>query len=196
MATRKTTARKNIKAKKPSRARKQSRPSKRSRPGKQSMQICLWFDDQAEDAARYYTGIFKNSRLGTVLRYGKAGYEIHRRPAGSVMTVEFQLNDMKFTALNGGPLFKFNEALSIEVHCNTQPEIDYYWDRLTAGGDPSAQACGWLKDKFGVSWQIVPDILAEMLEERNAAKFERAFAAMMTMKKLDIAALKKAYDGR
>jgi len=158
--------------------------------------ICLWFDNQAEDAARFYTGIFKDSKIHGVTRYGKAGFEVHKRPAGSVMTVDFELNGQRFTALNGGPLFKFNEAVSIEVHCESQKEVDYYWEKLTAGGDPNAQQCGWLKDKFGVSWQVVPDGMDEMLGDPNSAKSQRAFAAMMDMKKLDIGALKKAYDGK
>jgi predicted 3-demethylubiquinone-9 3-methyltransferase (glyoxalase superfamily) len=158
--------------------------------------ICLWFDNQAEDAAKFYTGIFKNSKIHSTTRYGKAGFEVHKRPAGSVMTVVFELNGLQFTALNGGPLFKFNEAVSIEVHCESQKEVDYYWGKLTAGGDPKAQQCGWLKDKFGVSWQVVPDGMDEMLGDPNSAKSQRAFAAMMDMKKLDIGALKKAYDGK
>jgi len=156
---------------------------------------CLWYADQAEDAARFYVGIFPNSSIGMITRYGKAGFEIHKRPAGSVMTVEFELDGMTFTALNGGPIFTFNEAVSFEVHCDTQEEIDYYWEKLSAGGDPKAQQCGWLKDRFGLSWQVVPEIMADMVRSENSEKWERAFAAMLTMKKLDIAALKRAYDG-
>jgi predicted 3-demethylubiquinone-9 3-methyltransferase (glyoxalase superfamily) len=159
------------------------------------LQPCLWFDDQAEQAARFYTGIFKNSKILRVTRYGKAGVEIHGRPAGSVMTVEFELDGAKFTALNGGPHFKFNEAISFEVHCKTQDEIDYYWQRLSAGGDPKAQQCGWLKDKFGLSWQVVPTLLTEMLTDDQSEKSQRAFEAMLHMKKLDIAVLQQAYDG-
>jgi len=158
--------------------------------------MCLWFDNQAEEAATYYTGIFKTSRIIRVSRYGKEGFEIHKRPAGSVMTVDFELDGLRFTALNGGPLFKFNEAMSIEVHCDTQKEIDYYWDKLSAGGDPKAQACGWLKDKYGVSWQVVPNMMADLFKDEKSEKSQRAFAAMMQMKKLDIAALKKAYEGK
>jgi len=161
-----------------------------------SMGICLWFDNQAEEAAKHYTGIFKNSSIHRVSRYGKAGFEVHQRPAGSVMTADFELNGLQFTALNGGPLFKFNEAVSIEVHCDTQKEIDYYWDKLSAGGDPKAQACGWLKDKYGVSWQVVPNMMGDLLKDGNSEKSQRAFAAMMKMKKLDIAALNKAYEGK
>jgi len=155
----------------------------------------LWFDSQPEDAARFYTGIFKNSRIVTITRYGKAGFEVHHRPAGSVMTVEFELDGQTFTALNGGPVFTFNEAVSLEVHCETQEEVDYYWEKLTAGGDPKAQQCGWLKDKYGLSWQVVPSSMIQLLKDEKSEKSQRAFAAMMKMKKLDIAALKKAYDG-
>jgi len=160
------------------------------------MGICLWFDSQAEEAAKFYAGIFKDSRINKIARYGKAGFEIHKRPAGSVMTVDFELNGLRFTALNGGPLFKFNESVSIEVYCDNQKEVDYYWDKLTAGGDPKAQQCGWLKDKYGVSWQVVPNMMAELFQSENSEKSQRAFAAMMNMKKLDIAALKKAYEGK
>ena len=157
--------------------------------------INLWFDNQAEDAAKFYTGIFKNSRIGNIARYGKAGYEIHQRPEGSIMTVEFELDGERFLALNGGPLFKFNEAVSFIINCDGQEEVDYYWDRLTAGGDPGAQQCGWLKDKFGVSWQVVPKQMNELLKG-DPQKSQRAFQAMMGMKKLDVAALKRAYDGK
>src|SRR5687767_12461456 len=117
---------------------------------------CLWFADEAEEAANFYVGIFPNSRVRTITRYGKAGQEFHRKPEGSVMTVEFELDGQSFTGLNGGPLFKFNEAISFQVTCETQAEIDRYWEKLGEGGDPEAQQCGWLKDKFGLSWQIVP----------------------------------------
>src|SRR6184192_3560759 len=156
---------------------------------------CLWFDHQAEEAAKYYTGIFKSSRIVAISRYGEAGYEIHRRPAGSVMTVAFELEGQPFTALNGGPLFKFNEAVSLQVYCETQDEIDYYWQRLSEGGDPKAQQCGWLKDKYGLSWQVVPAGMARMLKDPKSKRTERAFAALMKMKKLDIAALEAAYNG-
>ena len=156
---------------------------------------CLWFDDQAEKAARFYVGIFKKSRIVQVARYPKAGQEIHGRKAGSVMTVEFKLNGQTFTALNGGPVFKFNEAISLQVMCKTQAEVDYYWKKLSAGGDKRAQQCGWLKDKFGVSWQVVPEMLPGLVKDPTSKKSERAFAAMLTMKKLDIARLRKAYDG-
>ncbi len=164
-------------------------------PTIQRISAFLWFDSEAEEAARFYTGIFKNSRIGTITRYGKAGFEIHQRPAGSVMTVLFELEGQQFTALNGGPLFKFNESISFQVNCETQKEIDYYWEKLTAGGDPKAQQCGWLKDKYGLSWQVVPTIMAEFFKSESSAKSQRAMEALLRMKKLDIAELKKAYDG-
>ena len=156
---------------------------------------CLWFDDQAEEAAKYYTAIFKNSRITQVSRYGEAGTEIHGRPAGSVMTVAFELDGQSFTALNGGPVFTFNEAVSLQVNCRTQEELDHYWNRLSADGDEAAQQCGWLKDKYGVSWQIVPEILPELVAGGDSARSDRVMSAMLAMKKLDIAALKRAYDG-
>jgi predicted 3-demethylubiquinone-9 3-methyltransferase (glyoxalase superfamily) len=157
---------------------------------------CLWFDSEAEEAARYYTGIFKNSRILQVSRYGEAGREVHGRPAGSVMTVEFELDGQPFTALNGGPLFKFNEAVSFQVACETQEELDYYWEKLSAGGDPNAQQCGWLKDKFGVSWQVFPSAVRELVSDPQSAASQRAFEAMLKMKKLDLAKLKRAYEGK
>jgi len=161
----------------------------------QRIQPCLWFDTEAEEAAQYYVGIFKKSRILRTTRYGKAGYEIHGKPEGSTLTVEFELDGQKFTALNGGPNFKFNEAVSFEINCDTQEEIDYYWERLTAGGDPNAQQCGWLKDKFGLSWQVVPTELTEMLIDETSDASQRAFEALLQMKKLDIAELKRAYEG-
>lgn len=155
---------------------------------------CLWFDDDAEQAADFYVGIFPNSRIVQVLRYGEAGHEIHGRPAGSVMTVDFELDGQPLTALNGGPMFKINEAISLQVDCATQAEVDHYWDTLSAGGDPQAQQCGWLKDKFGVSWQIVPTVLRRLLAA-DAARFERVMQALLQMKKPDIAALERAYAG-
>lgn len=156
---------------------------------------CLWFTDEAEDAARFYTGIFKNSRIREITRYGTAGQEVHHRPAGSVMTVEFELDGQLFTALNGGPLFKFNEAISLQVMCTTQAEIDYYWEKLTAGGDPKAQQCGWLKDRYGLSWQVVPHGMAEMLKDPESPGARRAMEALLQMKKFDIAAMQRAYEG-
>jgi predicted 3-demethylubiquinone-9 3-methyltransferase (glyoxalase superfamily) len=157
---------------------------------------CLWFDNQAEEAARFYTGIFKNSKVGTITRYGEAGQEVTGGKPGSVMTVEFELNGQTFTALNGGPQFKFNEAISFQVMCQTQEEIDYYWNKLGQGGDPSAQQCGWLKDKFGLSWQVVPTPLLEMLTDPDKQKANRTMEALLQMKKLDISALRRAYEGR
>ncbi len=156
---------------------------------------CLWFDDQAEEAAEFYTAIFKNSRITTITRYGEAGHEVHGRPAGTVMIVAFELDGQAFTALNGGPLFKFNEAISIQVSCETQEELDYYWDKLSAGGDKQAQQCGWIKDKYGVSWQVFPTVLLEMINDANAEKSQRVMKAMLQMKKMDIETLKRAYDG-
>ena len=156
---------------------------------------CLWFADQAEEAARFYTGIFKNSRITAITRYSKAGFETHHRPAGSVMTVAFELDGHPFTALNGGPVFKFNEAVSLQVNCATQDEIDYYWEKLSAGGDPKAQQCGWLKDRYGLSWQVVPNMMDEFFRDEKSPGAQRAMEALLPMKKLDIAALRRAHDG-
>jgi predicted 3-demethylubiquinone-9 3-methyltransferase (glyoxalase superfamily) len=155
----------------------------------------FWFDDQAEEAARFYVGIFDDSRIVHVSYYGEAGHEIHKRPAGSVLEVLFELNGQPFTALNGGPLFKFNEALSLQVMCETQEELDYYWLRLGDGGDPRAQQCGWLKDRYGVSWQVLPHSLITMMGVPGSAGSERMMVALLQMKKLDIAGLQRAYDG-
>jgi predicted 3-demethylubiquinone-9 3-methyltransferase (glyoxalase superfamily) len=151
---------------------------------------CLWFDDQAEAAARFYTGIFPHSRITAISRYGDAGHEFHGKPPGSVMTVAFELDGQPFTALNGGPVFTFNEAVSLQVYCDTQEDIDHYWTRLSSGGDEKAQQCGWLKDRYGVSWQIVPAILPQLMTE--TARSQRVMAALLEMKKLDIAALERA----
>lgn len=159
----------------------------------QKITPCLWFDDQAEQAAKFYTEIFKNSKIKKISRYGKEGYEIHRKPEGSVMTVEFELDGQAFMALNGGPVFKFNEAISFQVDCATQEEVDYYWEKLSEGGDENAQQCGWLKDRYGLSWQIVPRALLEMLNDPDAKKSQRVMAAMLRMKKIDIETLKRAY---
>lgn len=156
---------------------------------------CLWFADEAEEAAKFYTGIFKNSRIKTTTRYGTAGQEIHRRPPGSVMTVEFELDGQTFTALNGGPLFKFNEAISFQVMCKTQQEIDYFWGKLGAGGDPNAQQCGWLKDRYGLSWQVVPEGMEEMLKDERSPEAERTMNALLGMKKIDIEELRRAHEG-
>jgi predicted 3-demethylubiquinone-9 3-methyltransferase (glyoxalase superfamily) len=156
----------------------------------------LWFDTEAEEAARFYCSVFKDSKLGPITRYPDVGQEITGKPPGSVLTVEFWLKGLPFIALNGGPEFKFNEAVSFELEVEDQAELDYYWDRLSEGGDPSAQQCGWLKDKFGLSWQVTPAVLNEMLNDPDKAKSNRAFEAMLAMKKLDIAALQLAYEGK
>ena len=155
----------------------------------------LWFNDDAEAAAKFYTSIFKKSKLGTIARYEKAGEKVSGRPAGSVMTVEFQIEGQDFIALNGGPLFKFNESISFVVNCMTQAEVDYYWKKLTAGGGKAGQ-CGWLKDKFGVSWQVVPTTLNELMSGKDAAKSQRVMEAMLKMVKLDIKKLKAAARGK
>lgn len=164
-------------------------------PKIQKIAPCLWFDSEAEDAAKYYTSIFKNSKITEVAYYSEVGKEFHGKAAGTVMTVAFELDGHQFTALNGGPIFKFNDAISFQVNCDTQEELDYFWEKLGAGGDPEAQQCGWLKDKFGVSWQVVPTILPELLNDPDKAKGERTMAATLKMKKLDIAALRKAHGG-
>jgi len=152
----------------------------------------LWFDDQAEDAASFYTSIFEDSRIVSVVRYGKEGAQVSGRKEGSVMTIAFQLAGQDFTALNGGPQFQFTEALSLVVHCASQKEVDHYWDRLSAGGDPAAQRCGWLKDRFGLSWQIVPDELPQLLGNADPEKARRAMQVMLQMTKLDVEALRRA----
>jgi predicted 3-demethylubiquinone-9 3-methyltransferase (glyoxalase superfamily) len=161
----------------------------------QRISPCLWFDNEAEEAARFYTGIFRNSRITKTIHYSSAGFDIHKKPAGSVMTVQFELDGHQFTALNGGPIFKFNEAVSLEVRCESQEEIDYYWERLGAGGDPAAQVCGWLKDRFGVSWQIVPADIYKLYEHAESPGAKRTMEAMLKMTKLDMAALQEAHDG-
>lgn len=151
--------------------------------------VCLWFDGQAEEAAAHYVSIFKDSRLGRVTHYGEGALQ----PAGTVLTVDFEANGQRFVALNGGPQFTFTEAVSFQILCADQDEIDYYWNSLTEGGEPGP--CGWLKDRFGVSWQVVPTALIEMIGDPDAQKAARATAAMMAMGKLDLAALEKAYAG-
>lgn len=153
---------------------------------------CLWFDDQAEEAARFYTSVFKNSKTVRTSHYTEAGHEVHGRPPGSVMTVDFELDGISFTALNGGPHFKFNEAVSLQVNCDTQEEVDYYWDKLSAGGDLRAQQCGWLKDKYGLSWQVVPVIMSDLMSDSDKERAGRVMEAMLKMKKLDIAELERA----
>src|SRR5258706_11912448 len=164
-------------------------------PSIRKINPCLWFDSQAEDAARFYTAVFKNSKIGRISRYGEAGKEVHRRPPGSVMTVEFELDGQAFTALNGGPVFKFNEAISFQINCETQEEVDYYWEKLSAGGDERAQQCGWLEDRYGLSWQVVPTILADLIKDSDSEKSQRAMKAMLQMKKLDNQGLKRAHTG-
>ena len=153
---------------------------------------CLWFDKNAEEAVQFYTSVFKNSSTGRVSHYTKEAKEVHGMDEGTVLTIEFTLEDEDFLALNAGPIFKFNEAVSFIVYCDTQDEIDYYWERLGEGGDPKAQQCGWLKDKFGLSWQITPYIMPEIFAGTDSAKAERVMRVMMQMKKLDIAALENA----
>ncbi len=154
----------------------------------------LWFDDNAEEAVKFFTSIFKNSKIGKIARYDKAGEKAAGRPAGSVMTIEFQLEGQEFVALNGGPHFKFTEAISFVVNCQTQEEVDYYWEKLSEEG--KEVQCGWLKDKYGLSWQIVPTILGELLSDKNAAKSQRVMQAMLEMVKLDIEKLKEAAKGK
>ena len=153
----------------------------------------LWFDNNAEEAAKFYTSIFKNSKIVDTVRYGKATAEVSGRAQGTIMTVMFELEGQLFIALNGGPVFKFSPAISFLVHSRTQKEIDYLWDKLSEGGE--TEQCGWLKDKYGVSWQIVPMVLIEMLQVKDVKKSERVMKAMLQMKKIDIAILKKAYAG-
>jgi predicted 3-demethylubiquinone-9 3-methyltransferase (glyoxalase superfamily) len=161
----------------------------------QKITPCLWFDNQAEEAARFYVSLFKNSAIGAVTRYGREGFEVHGRPEGSAMTVSFRLEGQEFTALNGGPHFKFSEAISFVVRCETQTEVDHYWDKLGEAGEERARQCGWLKDKYGVSWQIVPAALFEMMSGTDKIKAGRVTRAMLQMKKLDLAALRQAYEG-
>jgi predicted 3-demethylubiquinone-9 3-methyltransferase (glyoxalase superfamily) len=160
----------------------------------QKITPCLWFDNEAEDAARFYVSIFHNSAIGNVTRYGKEEFAVHGRPEGSVMTVSFSLEDQEFTALNGGPHFKFSEAISFVVRCETQNEVDHYWDKLSEGADEGTQQCGWLKDKYGVSWQIVPTALFELIGDADARKSQRVMQAMLQMKKLDVATLRRASE--
>lgn len=156
---------------------------------------CLWFDDEAEDAANFYVGIFDDSRIVNISRYSEEGFEIHQRPAGSVMTVDFELNGQPFTALNGGPVFEFNEAISLQVICDSSEELDYFWSKLSEGGDPNAQQCGWLKDRFGVSWQVYPHELQRMIDDPDSERARRAMRAMLQMKKIDLEELRRAYEG-
>jgi predicted 3-demethylubiquinone-9 3-methyltransferase (glyoxalase superfamily) len=161
----------------------------------QKLTPCLWFDNEAEEAAKFYCSIFDHSKITATTHYSEAGFEFHGRPAGSVMTVSFELDGQTFTGLNGGPQFKFSEATSFQVNCQTQDEVDHFWGNLSAGGPVEAQQCGWLKDKFGLSWQIVPIALMDMMKDPDTKKSQRAMQAMLQMKKLDIATLQRAFDG-
>lgn len=161
---------------------------------KQRITNCLWFDSEAEEAANFYTSIFKNSAIGKITRYGKEGFQFHGKPEGTVMTMTFQLDGQEFLALNGGPVFKFNESFSMIVNCEDQDEIDHYWNSLKKGGEEGP--CGWLKDKFGVSWQVVPVELAEMLTDADKKKTERVTKAYLQMKKFDVKKLREAFDGK
>ncbi len=158
----------------------------------QKITPCLWFDDNAEEAVNFYVSIFKHSRIVNVARYGEAGAKASGRPKGTVMTIIFQLGGQEFMALNGGPVFKFTEAISFIVNCETQKDVDEFWEKLSEGGEKGV--CGWLKDKYGVSWQIVPTVLGEMLQDKNAEKSDGVMKAMLQMKKIDIRALKQAYE--
>jgi len=152
---------------------------------------CLWFDSEAEEAARFYTGVFPDSRITDISNYSQA---VHDKPAGSVLTVSFELAGQAFVALNGGPFFKFNEAVSLQIMCDSADEVDHFWSRLGEGGPPEAQQCGWLKDRFGLSWQVVPRRFMAMMTDPDKAKVARVFAAMMKMKKLDLPALERAFN--
>ncbi len=156
----------------------------------------LWFDNRAEEAANFYVSIFPNSKITGISHYGEGNAKVSGMKKGTVMTVTFELDGQQMMALNGGPVFKFNEAVSLVVNCMTQDEIDHYWDSLSQDGDPKAQICGWLKDKYGVSWQVVPVALGEMMQDEDAKKTDRVMAALLKMKKIDIATLKKAYLGK
>ena len=162
----------------------------------QKVTPCLWFDSQAEEAVKFYVSIFKNSKIGTVTRYGEAGAEASGMPKGTVMTVTFQLEGQEFMAFNGGPVFKFNEVISLIVNCETQEELDRFWEKLSEEGDEKAQQCGWLKDKYGLSWQIVPAALGEMLQDKDPRKTEDVMKALLQMKKIDMKALEQAYEGQ
>ena len=164
--------------------------------GIQKITPFLWFDNQAEEAVSFYTSIFKNSRIVSIDLYGEEGAEASGRPKGTVMTVAFRLDGQEFVALNGGPIFKFTEAISFVVNCESQDEVDHYWDKLSAGGDPKAQQCGWLKDKYGLSWQIVPTVLITLLNDPDPEKSRRVMKAMLQMKKIDVDTLKQAADGQ
>jgi predicted 3-demethylubiquinone-9 3-methyltransferase (glyoxalase superfamily) len=155
----------------------------------------LWFDDQAEEAVNFYTSLFKNSKIGRIFRHTEEAAEKTGRPVGSVLTIEFEIEGQKFVALNGGSLFKFNESVSFVVNCETQEEVDYFWEKLTSDGGEESQ-CGWLKDKFGLSWQVTPTVLIDMLHDKDPEKAERVMNAMLQMQKIEIPKLKAAYGGK
>jgi predicted 3-demethylubiquinone-9 3-methyltransferase (glyoxalase superfamily) len=159
----------------------------------QKITPCLWFDTQAEEAAKFYVSLFRNSKIGKITRYGDSGSKASGQPKGSVMTVSFQLDGQDFTALNGGPVFKFNEAISLMINCDTQEEVDDLWERLSKGGE--ILECGWVKDKYGLAWQVVPKAFFDLVSDQDPAKAERAMQAMLTMKKLDVRELKRAAEG-
>lgn len=161
----------------------------------QKISPCLWFNNNAEEAVNFYLSIFKDSKIGDITRYDAASAEVSGQPEGSVLTVEFQIEGQYFMALNGGPIFKFTEAVSFVVDCETQEEVDYYWNKLSEGGDEKSQQCGWLKDQFGLSWQIVPKRLNEMLKSKDVEKAARAMKAMLEMKKIDLQKMEEAYEG-
>jgi predicted 3-demethylubiquinone-9 3-methyltransferase (glyoxalase superfamily) len=161
----------------------------------QKLSTCLWFDHEAEEAVNFYTSVFKNSTIGNTLYYDSSSAAVSGRPEGSVLTITFELEGREFIALNGGPLFKFNEAVSIVINCDTQEEVDYYWEKLTGEGGQESQ-CGWLKDKFGLSWQITPVVLEKLLSDKDSAKSQRVMEAMLKMKKLDTAELEKVAVGK
>jgi predicted 3-demethylubiquinone-9 3-methyltransferase (glyoxalase superfamily) len=167
----------------------------KARKNMQKITPFLWFDGQAEDAVNFYTSLFKNSKIGRILRYTEEAAENSGRPVGSVLTIEFEIEGQKFVALNGGPLFKFNESVSFVINCETQEEVDYFWEKLTADGGEESQ-CGWLKDKFGLSWQVTPTMLIDMLHDKDPAKAERVMNAMLQMQKIEIPKLKAAYGGK
>ena len=160
----------------------------------QKISPCLWFDTQAEDAAKFYTAVFENARIKQISRYGKTGRERHGKEAGSVMLVEFEIAGQTFTALNGGPQFKFTEAVSFQIMCETQNEIDYFWSKLSEGGREGQ--CGWLKDKYGLSWQVVPALLPQLMTDADSASLDRVMNAVMTMKKFDLDTLERAHAGQ
>ena len=161
----------------------------------QKITPCLWFDDKAEEAVNFYVSVFKDSKVLSTLRYDAESAKASGRPEGSVLTVEFQIAGQKFLALNGGPIFKLTEAVSFMIDCKDQKEVDYYWDKLTAGGDERAQQCGWLKDRYGVSWQVIPQALIKLVSDPASEKSQRAMKAMLQMTKLDVAELEKAFAG-